>query len=227
MWDDVFWGSKNYCFSSLFSSRFLRVFFQSFAFLSKIGGEWAKSRARRLLFLEFAKFVDDSSLFPHRDRQGNHWTWASPSIFWSFATPRFLSIRATKGRQNKTAKDDVFYVFTVFAPLGHAKTTRILDGFYDFSGFSSRALRKRSKNEATKNRVPQKWPHRATGVKISCFLDPVLDTHQNSSSFYLKVERAERVLPTSVVYLSGLGNLFFLRLLGDLGTLGYGNICFF
>ena len=137
-----------------------------------------------------------------------------------------MSTCAKKGRQNKTTKDDVFYVLAVFAPLGHAKTTRILDGFYDFSGFSSRALRKRSKNEATKNRVPQKWPHRATGVKISCFLDPVLDTHQNSSSFYLKVERVERVLPISVVYLSGLGNLFFLRLLGDLGTLGYGNIGF-
>jgi len=137
-----------------------------------------------------------------------------------------LSTCAKKGRQNKTTKDDVFYVLAVFAPLGHAKTTRILDGFYDFSGFSSRALRNRSKNEATKNRVPQKWPHRATGVKISCFLDPVLDTHQNSSSFYLKVERARRVLPISVEYLSGLGNLFFLRLFGDLGTLGYGNIGF-
>ena len=117
-------------------------------------------------------------------------------------------------------------MFAVFVVPGHAKTTRILDGFYDFSGFASRALRKRSKNDATKNRVPQKLPHRATGVKISCVLDPVLDTHQNSSSFYLKVGHAKRVLPISVEYLSGLGNLFFWRPFGDLGTLGYGNIGF-
>ena len=134
----------------MFSYWFLFVFFQSFDFSLKFGGERAKSPARRSFALELANIVEDSSHFPHRGRQENRWKWASPAIFWSFATQRCLSTCTKNGRHNKTTNDDVFYVLAVFAPLGHAKATRILDGFYEFSGFSPRALRKRSKTRRRK-----------------------------------------------------------------------------
>jgi len=84
-------------------------------------------------------------------------------------SPQKFEHKCKKGRQNETTTDDVLYVFTVFAPLGHAQATRILCAFCNFSGFAPRAMCNLSKNVATKSRVPQKMLRKAMGVYVSCF----------------------------------------------------------
>ena len=108
-------------------------------FLSKIGGEWAKSRARRLLFLELAKYVENYSLFLCRRLREIQWNRASPSYFRPFAPPRFLRSCPKKGPQKGLKKGAVYRRFRrylVFTLLGHAigyaKNVIILDRFSAF-----------------------------------------------------------------------------------------------